>query len=182
MRCLTALVAMTLYVVGIWATGYLPASIVFVWLMVTRHLASLMYISPRLLGLVIMTLCTIGAFSVSNSFYDVGLALASGLIGWMFAISGVPVVPIVLGMVMGDIFEGSLRQGVDDQRRIVPDLHRTTDFSGDAAARLPRDGLGTVETPGVEAKADGGPDGAKSVSRIQSPTGFQTDNMLLATR
>ena len=33
MRCLTALVAMLLYVVGIWALGYLPASIVFVWLM-----------------------------------------------------------------------------------------------------------------------------------------------------
>lgn len=32
-RCLTALVAMLLYVVGIWAFGYLPASIVFVWLM-----------------------------------------------------------------------------------------------------------------------------------------------------
>ena len=81
-------------------------------LVFTKHLASLMYISPRLLGIVIMTLCTIGAFSVSNSFYDVGLALASGLIGWMFAISGVPVVPIVLGMVMGDIFEASLRQAL----------------------------------------------------------------------
>ena len=32
-RCLMALVAMTLYAIGIWGVGYIPATALFVWLM-----------------------------------------------------------------------------------------------------------------------------------------------------
>lgn len=53
----------------------------------------------------ILMFCIVGAFAINNSLFDVGLMLAMGILGYFFEANGLPVAPIVLGMVLGPIVE-----------------------------------------------------------------------------
>ncbi len=75
-----------------------------------KGLARLAYVDPRLLGLGILVLSFVGAYSAANSMYYVGLALAFGVFGLVCARAAVPTIPLILGMVMGDTLEAALRQ------------------------------------------------------------------------
>ncbi len=75
-----------------------------------RYLARLAYVNPRKLGLAILVLCLVGAYSSANSWYLVWLALGFGIFGLMCARCKIPTIPMVLGMVMGDTLEANLRQ------------------------------------------------------------------------
>ena len=75
-----------------------------------KGLARLAYVDPRLLGLGILTLCFVGAYSAANSMYYVWVALAFGVFGLICARANIPTIPLILGMVMGDALEASLRQ------------------------------------------------------------------------
>ena len=75
-----------------------------------KYLARLAYVNPRKLGLLILSLCLVGAYSSANSWYLVWLALAFGVFGLMCARCRIPTIPLVLGMVMGDSLEAKLRQ------------------------------------------------------------------------
>ena len=77
-----------------------------------KGLARLAYVDPRLLGMGILALCFVGAFSAANSMYYVGVALAFGVFGLACARCGIPTIPLILGMVMGDTLEASLRQAL----------------------------------------------------------------------
>jgi putative tricarboxylic transport membrane protein len=59
---------------------------------------------------VIMILCVVGAFGLSNSMDDVYLMFAFGLIGYSMRKYGFPVAPAVLGLVLGNLAELSLRR------------------------------------------------------------------------
>ena len=53
----------------------------------------------------ILMFCIVGSFAINNSLFDVGLMLAMGILGYFFEANGIPVAPIVLGMVLGPIVE-----------------------------------------------------------------------------
>jgi TctA family transporter len=53
----------------------------------------------------ILMFCVVGSFAINNSLFDVGLMLAMGILGYFFENNGIPVAPIVLGMVLGPIVE-----------------------------------------------------------------------------
>lgn len=53
----------------------------------------------------ILVFCIVGAFAINNSVFDVGLMLAMGVLGYFLEANGIPVAPIVLGMVLGPILE-----------------------------------------------------------------------------
>lgn len=78
----------------------------------TQYLARLTRVDPRWLGVCIMTFCVIGAYSTSNSFYGVWVAIGAGVLGWACALARIPVVPMVLGLVIGDTLESSVRQAL----------------------------------------------------------------------
>ena len=77
-----------------------------------KGLARLAYVDPRLLGLGILGLSFVGAYSAANSMTYVWLALAFGVFGLVCARASVPTIPLILGMVMGDTLEASLRQAL----------------------------------------------------------------------
>lgn len=81
-------------------------------ILLSRQVAKCVRMDPRLLGLVILALCFIGSYAVANSMYFAWVALAFGIFGWLCALSGLPAVPLVLGMVLGDLLETSLRQAL----------------------------------------------------------------------
>ena len=44
--------------------------------------------------------------------FDVGVCIAFGIIGWLFKRYGIPVAPVVLGLVLGRIMEMNFRQAL----------------------------------------------------------------------
>lgn len=70
--------------------------------------ASKLLRAPRQVLLpVILLFCIVGSFAITNSPYGVLLMLIFGLIGWVLEENGIPVAPLVLGMVLGEMLEQS---------------------------------------------------------------------------
>jgi putative tricarboxylic transport membrane protein len=60
----------------------------------------------------IVFVCAIGAYAVSNSMVDVWYMLAFGVIGYVFKKLDYPLAPLVLALVLGDLAESALRQSL----------------------------------------------------------------------
>jgi TctA family transporter len=73
---------------------------------------SLLRVPYHLLFPAILALCCIGAYSVSNSLFDVWLVLLFGLIGYFFIKIGVEPAPLVLGFVLGPMLEEHFRRAM----------------------------------------------------------------------
>jgi putative tricarboxylic transport membrane protein len=79
-------------------------------ILTVKPLARLAYVNPRILGLVILVLGFVGSYSAANSMYYVIIAAAFGVFGLVCAQGKIPTIPLILGMVMADTLEASLRQ------------------------------------------------------------------------
>ncbi|HEU5320343.1 MAG TPA: tripartite tricarboxylate transporter permease, partial [Methylomirabilota bacterium] len=86
----------------------------------------------------ILMFCIVGSFAINNSAFDVGLMLAMGILGYFFEANGIPVAPVVLGMVLGPILEQNFMVSV-----IKTDWDLTQFFSRPAAIVL---GVLTIAT------------------------------------
>lgn len=93
-------------------TGLLTINLVIlgVLALAVKPLARLAYVDPRILGLGILALCFVGAYAAANSMYYVWVAAGFGVFGWVCARCNLPTIPLILGMVMGDTLESSMRQ------------------------------------------------------------------------
>ncbi|MEG1640369.1 MAG: tripartite tricarboxylate transporter permease, partial [Ruthenibacterium sp.] len=61
----------------------------------------------------IVIVCSlIGAYSSRNSIYDVVIAVVCGLIGVLFHRCGIPVAPVMLGLILGNLVEVNLRNSM----------------------------------------------------------------------
>lgn len=65
-----------------------------------------------ILAPVIISFCILGAFLVRNSFIDVWVCIAFGLIGWGMAKWNLPVAPLVMGFILGPMLELALLQSM----------------------------------------------------------------------
>jgi TctA family transporter len=79
----------------------------------------------------ILMFCIVGSFAINNSFFDVGVMLVMGILGYFFENNGIPVAPIVLGMVLGPIVEQNFMVSM-----IKSDWDLTQFFTRPAAAIL----------------------------------------------
>ena len=78
----------------------------------TRGLLHVVRIPTRFLGIVILTLGFVGVYSLRNSMTDCAIAAGFGVFGLILKRLNLPVVPIVLGMVLGGIMEIKLRSAM----------------------------------------------------------------------
>ncbi|MDE0308575.1 MAG: tripartite tricarboxylate transporter permease [Acidiferrobacterales bacterium] len=78
----------------------------------TRTLLHVVRIPTRFLGIVILTLGFVGVYSLRNSMTDCAIAAGFGIFGLILKRLNLPVVPIVLGMVLGGIMETKLRSAM----------------------------------------------------------------------
>jgi putative tricarboxylic transport membrane protein len=60
----------------------------------------------------ILALCVAGVYSQANSIQDVWMLLGFGVLGWLMMRYDWPAAPMILGLVLGTIFENSLRQSM----------------------------------------------------------------------
>ncbi len=56
---------------------------------------------------VILLFCVVGSFAITNSPYGIVVMLVFGLLGWLMEENGIPVAPLVLGIVLGELLEQS---------------------------------------------------------------------------
>lgn len=77
-----------------------------------RLYAKLLTIPRYVLLPMIMLLCMVGAYSISNSLFDVLMVNVFGVFGYGLQKLGIPPAPIVLGLVLGPIFETNLRRSL----------------------------------------------------------------------
>jgi TctA family transporter len=53
----------------------------------------------------ILVFCVVGSYAMTNSIYGVIIMLVMGVAGWVLEENGFPVAPIILGLVLGEMFE-----------------------------------------------------------------------------
>jgi putative tricarboxylic transport membrane protein len=77
-----------------------------------RFLPSVLKIPPRMMVPIIGVLCATGGFAVNNSPFEVALIAVLGVGGYLLACFGLPMAPMVLGLVLGPIIESNLRDAL----------------------------------------------------------------------
>ena len=88
----TALLVLNLPLVGLWA-----------------RLSRVPY---HVLGPIVLAVCIVGAYAPRNTMFDVWVAIAFGIIGYAMRRLSMPLAPLVLGFLLGPLFEQSLRQSI----------------------------------------------------------------------
>lgn len=72
----------------------------------------LLYTPYHYLVLLIVIACVVGAYSVSNSTFSIGVMLVFGVIGYIVRKSGFPAAPFLLAMILGPMLEATLQQSL----------------------------------------------------------------------
>ncbi|ETX13031.1 hypothetical protein OCH239_14790 [Roseivivax halodurans JCM 10272] len=83
-----------------------------IMLLATPLLARLMYVNKAWLLPPIVVFCVIGAFSVSNRYFDVGVMVAFAAIGFLMNRARIPTGPFIIAYVLTPMAEESLRSGL----------------------------------------------------------------------
>ena len=78
--------------------------------------ARLMLVPAALMTYLILLFSVVGAYSVRNSLFDVWVAVVFGLLGYLLRKLSIPITPVVLGAILGGLFETALRQSLAQTR------------------------------------------------------------------
>jgi putative tricarboxylic transport membrane protein len=81
-------------------------------LVLTRLLVQVLRARYQVIVPIIFVLCTVGAFAIAARLFDVWVMLAFGVLGFALRLLDYPMAPLVLGLVLGDLLEKSLRRGL----------------------------------------------------------------------
>lgn len=74
--------------------------------------AAIMRIPFAVVAPIILIVCAIGAYTISNSIFDIWLMLGFGVLGYVFKKLEYPLAPLVLALVLGDRAEEAFRQAI----------------------------------------------------------------------
>ena len=72
----------------------------------------LLTIPYKYLAVLVVVICWVGAYTVSNNVFDVGAMVVFGVFGYLMRKGGFPAVPLVLAMILGRILELSVQQSL----------------------------------------------------------------------
>lgn len=98
------------FVMALYIALFMLNVIVIIFLMFsTNVLLKIMEIPTRFLGMGILMLSFIGVYTLRNSLSDCLIAIAFGILGLILKRLNLPVVPIIMGIVLGGIMETKLR-------------------------------------------------------------------------
>ena len=98
------------FVYGLYASLIVINIIVIVFLLIaTKSLLKIIQIPQRFLGVSILALSFVGVYTLRNSIIDCIMCVVFGVFGYALKRLNLPIVPIVLGMVLGTIMEQRFR-------------------------------------------------------------------------
>ncbi|MGG1662007.1 tripartite tricarboxylate transporter permease [Brevibacillus sp. NRS-1366] len=81
-------------------------------LLAARYFAKVVEIPKSILTPMILVLCIVGSYAINNSFFDVGVMLVSGIIGYFMQKKDFPASPIVLALILGPMAESQFRRSL----------------------------------------------------------------------
>lgn len=84
----------------------------FIGLVTIRFAAQLIRVPTSVIVPTVLLLSFVGIYSVSNSFFNVGVLLGAGILGYVVRKLGYSIAPLSIGFVLGPILENSLRQSI----------------------------------------------------------------------
>ncbi len=96
---------------------YLSYGIALIWVLINgligaRWYAKLLSIPRYMLLPMVMVLCMVGAYSLNNNLFDVFLVVLFGVVGYVLQKAEISPAPIILGVVLGPMFETNLRRSL----------------------------------------------------------------------
>jgi putative tricarboxylic transport membrane protein len=97
-------------VVGITLVATL--SILVFGLIMVRPILWVLQVPREIIMPIVFVLCVLGSYSITQRLFDVGVMLVTGVVCYLLRRRGFPVAPFVLGLVLGDIIDKSLRRGL----------------------------------------------------------------------
>jgi len=97
-------------VVGI--TLLATLSILVFGLILVRPILWVLRVPRDIIMPIVFVLCVLGAYSITQRLFDVWVMLVVGVVCFLLRRRGFPVAPFVLGLVLGDIIDKSLRRGL----------------------------------------------------------------------
>lgn len=81
-------------------------------LTLTKFLIQVLRVPTTIIAPMLFVLCTVGTFALASRLFDIWTMLLFGVIGFVLRHYRFPVAPLVLGIVLGDLMEKSLRRGL----------------------------------------------------------------------
>ncbi len=96
----------------IWAVMLANFAVLGVGLLLTRMSIHVTRIKDTIMAPLIIVLCVIGSFSINNNIFDVILMLGFGLLGYVMDRLKIPTAPLVVGLILGNLFNSSLHQSL----------------------------------------------------------------------
>ncbi|HUQ73233.1 MAG TPA: tripartite tricarboxylate transporter permease [Burkholderiales bacterium] len=84
----------------------------FFGLFMVRPLLKIIQIPRSIIMPVIFVMCVVGSFAIASRVFDIWLMVAIGVGGFLLRRQNYPIAPFVLGLVLGDILDKSLRRGL----------------------------------------------------------------------
>jgi putative tricarboxylic transport membrane protein len=94
----------SMFLVNIFAVIFLYA--------ITPWLIRICHLDQRIIGATIFPLVLVGTYSINYNIVDCYIALAFGVFGFAFKMAELPTAPVLIGMILGPIFEGRFRQAM----------------------------------------------------------------------
>ncbi|MBU3710411.1 MAG: transporter [Limnohabitans sp.] len=81
-------------------------------LVLTKLLVQVLRVPTTIIVPMLFVLCVVGTYALSSRLFDVWTMLLFGVLGYVLRKYQFPVAPMVLGIVLGDLMEKSLRRGL----------------------------------------------------------------------
>ncbi|MGE0803421.1 MAG: tripartite tricarboxylate transporter permease [Lautropia sp.] len=81
-------------------------------LLLVRPILWVLRVPREIIMPIVFVLCVLGSYSITQRLFDVWVMLVVGVICYLLRRRGFPVAPFVLGLVLGDIVDKSLRRGL----------------------------------------------------------------------
>ncbi|MHA1554373.1 MAG: tripartite tricarboxylate transporter permease, partial [Alphaproteobacteria bacterium] len=81
-------------------------------LSLTRLFVMILRVPREILMPVVFTLCVIGPYALTLRSFDIWVMVGFGLIGFVLRQMNYPMAPLVLGIILGDLLDKSLRRGL----------------------------------------------------------------------
>lgn len=85
-----------------------------------RWLVKVVEIPRYYLQPLLIIVCSIGAYSLDNRLFDVGVMFAFGFIGYFLERCKYPLPPLLLGLILGPLVEGNLRKMLAQDGSLMP--------------------------------------------------------------
>ena len=77
-----------------------------------RPLVKVLQVPRSKLMPIVFILCMVGSFAIQQRFFDIGVMIIFGILGFFMRELEYPMAPMVLGIVLGDILDKNLRRAL----------------------------------------------------------------------